>query len=439
MKRERPGMEPLPTDRDAEELAVGAALLEPHAFGRLTRHASSEDFTMPVFRAAWKVMERRYTTGEPIDVELVLKDVDTMGVTGPTESSAGMLTGALARVPWAAHGPSYAKRVHEAALRRSIITSSTEATKWAYDPGGDVTGMVAAVTSLFQQYDDALAGEETGDVADALSSIEVGVGQRGFETGVPPYDRWSPGLRPGEVHTIGGYSGVGKTWVMCQMVNSALEQGAKVAVFSLEMPAVSLIRRLMANRAGACALRWGNPGATFNQHELDRILEAKDFLLNSGLRVYHEQRSLPQIAAVVRSSELDVWALDYLQLMDSIEGASEYEALTSNCKGIQRLAQKSNSCGILLSQVNEAHQHAAGSSRTLGLKGSGAIGSISDFVLTVQATDQPGILELAAGKNRHGDDRYSGAIAKVRMDKETGRITNMIAYPPSTARGFKDD
>lgn len=427
----------LPKDVDAEELAVGACLVDPAAFQDCTRYVKYDEFTVPVYRAAWRAMERRHAAGQPIDIELVTRDVEVEGATGewggpPSEA----LTAALMRVPWSMHGSSYARRVHEAALRRSIIESSTAAAQWAYDPGGDVPGMVVAVTTLFQQYDEAVAGEETGEIEEAFADIEAGVGHKGLSTGIACYDEWSPGLRPGEIHTIGGYSGAGKTWTLCQIINAVLDQGASVAMFSLEMPTTSFVRRLLANRVGAFAMKWGRPGVTFLPGELERVLAAREFLLESGLRVYHEQRSLPQITAVVRSTKPKVVGLDYLQLMDD-DGGTEYETLTANCKGLQRLSQKANTCVVMLSQVNEAHQNAGGDTRTLGLKGSGSIGSVSDFVLTVQATKQAGILELAAGKNRHGEDRYAGATATVRMDKTTGRIAPITVYPSS--RKEEDD
>lgn len=434
---------PIPVARDAEEHLLGAVLMDPSQVGQVAHIVTATDFHQPLFRDAWRSIQTRHAAGEAIDIALVVDDLRSSG-SFPEDrigQVAGDLTRAIASVPTALHAQSYARIVANTSLRREIIGAGAEVVGWAYEEAGDVDGLLAATHRRFEVLDARLASQETGEIGPVIEAIEAGAGVRGLSTGIRHYDEWTPGLRPQEVHTIAAYTGVGKTWVMCQLINAALDQGATVAVFSLEMPAQSVMRRLMANRAGACALRWGDPESTYTAGEREAIIAARDELAAAGdegrLRIYHDQRSLAQIGAVVRRTSPDVAFVDYVQLMDAESPRqSEYEAITANVRGLQTLAQRARCCIVQLSQVNESWQRSGGADRSMGLHGSGGIGRVSDVVMKILPTDEEGTVTLMADKNRHGPDKHAGSRADYLMDRRIGRLTPKVAATPTGGGGF---
>ncbi len=310
----------LPAARDAEEMVIGSLLIDPTIQAECARIIAETDLQSPVYRAAWRAVARRIDAAEAVDFALVTMDIEASTEFDDMGAVSALLIRAIERTPYAGHAPYYARFVHEAAVRRGVISVATEAVQWAHDPAGDVPGMLAAVIRTFESLDERTAWQETGELDSVLEAIERGVGQRGWSTGIAAYDEWTPGLRPKEIHTIAGYTGSAKTWLACQMANALVDQGARVAFFSIEMPTDSLAKRLLANRAGAVAMRWGSPDALFSAQDLDRVIGARDVLLAASrseqLRVYHEQTSLVQISAIVRKTGPDVVFVDYIQIMD---------------------------------------------------------------------------------------------------------------------------
>lgn len=433
----------LPEARDAEMRLIGAAIMDPAQYDSCSRIVKASDFEVALTRAAWLAIGRRRENGQAIDYALIAADVNASGALGTEHTADAVLTDCLTMVPDFAHAPEYARLVADASTRRGIIAGAADVAQWAHDGREDTDGLVGDVLRRFEALDNRVAFEESGDIRPALGILERGGLPRGFSSGVSCYDEWTPGLRPQEVHTIAGYTGSGKTWLMCQVINSLVDQGARVAVFSLEMPAGAFIPRLLANRAGSAALKWGRPGATFLPGEVERIQDAAMILseaADSGnLRVYFDQTSLAQMSAIVRQHKSDAMCVDYMQLMDApASRMQEYEAITANATGLQRLAKKSGCTVVMLSQVNEDHQRSAGASRALGLKGSGAIGAVSDLVLYVQATDEAGIIKLSARKARHGPDANAGSTAEMRMDKASGKLLPKLSVVSVGPSGFVD-
>lgn len=425
VRTDRPDL--LPEARDAEAMLIGAALLDPSQYDACSMIVGADDFEVALHRLAWQAIGRRRDAAQAVDYALVAADVNATGAFDTAGLVDASLTDCLTLVPNYAHAPEYAKQVAAASTRRKIIAGAANAAMLAHNGGDDADSLVGDVLRIFEELDNRTAYQESGDIRPALGVLESGGLPRGWNSGVSCYDAWTPGLRPQEVHTIAGYTGSGKTWMMCQVINSLIDQGARVAVFSLEMPAGAFLPRLLANRAGSAALKWGRPGATFEPGERERIEDAAMILSEATdaghLSVYFEQTNLAQMSAIVRQRGADAMFVDYMQLMDAPAARmQEYEAITANATGLQRLAKKARCTVVMLSQVNEDHQRSAGASRALGLKGSGAIGAVSDIVLYVQATDEPGIIKLSARKARHGPDANAGSIAEMKMDKASGKL-----------------
>ena len=425
-----------PLAPEAEVAVIGALLIAPDRLPACRRLLDRRSFARPLCAAAWEAIVALADGGTTPDLVTVPDRV--AHATGRTigEVSAA-LTGMMASPSvvgvYAAH---YARIVHDAAVRRGVIQAAGQAAAWAYDESADLDGMLAAVRSLFEVHDDRLARSESGDVAAAWADLERGVGEAGYSTGIACYDRWTPGLRPGEVHVIGGYTGSGKTWAACGIASSVLDQGGRVAVFSLEMPARSVLRRMLAYRVGPAAWRYGHEDATFLADELAAIGDARQVLAGGRLSIFARQASADAISAVVRQIGADVAVVDFAQIMaPPSERQSEYEALTENARLLQVLAQRAGCSVLLLSQINEASQRSQ--SDALGLKGSGSLGSVADFVLRVKRdreSTESGLVILEAAKARHGLDVHQGARESVVMDWRTGRILP-TGPGPRDARG----
>jgi len=289
-----------------------------------------------------------------------------------------------------------------------------------------IDGVVSYLSHAVDLLEDLTAGQETGDieaVADEVDAAADRTEPHGWLTGIPGYDSWCQGVRAGEVHIVGGASGVGKTWALVQAANAAADAGRRVAFVTLEMSKPEIYTRLVAGRIGLKAFRLLGRGRTWSQGEHAEYQAARAALIASGLRLYVDQRSVGQISAMVRATMPDVLVVDYLQLLDWPDDAgSEYAALTANANALQRLTKRQG-CALIAATQQSRDAIRARSGLVQGGMGSGRIDQIADLWVLIEPEavedGAPPEYKLTCRKNRHG---ITGGSVTCALDPATGRF-----------------
>lgn len=173
-------------------------------------------------------------------------------------------------------------------------------------------------------------------------------------------------MRPTEFIVGGARPGMGKTATATSYALGAAARGHGVLMFSLEMSAEQLTRRMLADlchtTAGSVAyekIRDGNVRGA----DLDRVLQAKErmdalpFEINDrgGLtlamlnrRVRSHKRRL-----ATHGQKLELVIVDYLQLMQpSRKGMSPYESVSEISRGLKLLAKEEHLAVFALAQLS---------------------------------------------------------------------------------------
>jgi replicative DNA helicase len=203
----------------------------------------------------------------------------------------------------------------------------------------------------------------------------------GFSTGIDKLDKITLGMIKRHIWVCGAYYGYGKTYFMLNMVSSAIDQGKRVLIFSLEMTAEEIIARLIALTASLNTLEVFNPG-----EKLEQQMDAKEFWLQAvvdgRLVIDDEMRDVDSVVAKVASSnQYDLVCLDYLQLLAT--GNDQYEALREATKTLQMVTKKYGFTLLLLSQISNQAQREGGS-KLDGFKGAGDIGQIANVAMRIE-------------------------------------------------------
>lgn len=156
----------------------------------------------------------------------------------------------------------------ERSTNEAIATGLEIATRGWKDPDTkrDLSGHLDArrwVTRVFAEIDRDLAMQESpegdirtertemlSDYADRKKAFLSGKG-RGVMFGIPAIDRHTGGLQPGELWTVAGYSGEGKTTLCCGQLawSAAVEQGLDVVIFTTETIRVQVRRKLVCRHS----------------------------------------------------------------------------------------------------------------------------------------------------------------------------------------------
>ncbi|GHG02609.1 hypothetical protein GCM10017783_13680 [Deinococcus piscis] len=200
--------------------------------------------------------------------------------------------------------------------------------------------------------------------------------------------------------------------------NIGLRGEKTVAIFSLEMPSVHLVLRMLCSEARVDMNRIRN--GQLGERDFERLAHAAGRLAEAPIVIDDQpdltlntlRSKLRRIAA--QRGQLGMVVIDYLQLMSGGRsgGGSEnrQQEISTISRGLKGLAREMDVPIIVLSQLSRAVESRPNHRPMLSdLRESGAIEQDADIVMFIyrdeyynKETDQQGIAEIIVGKNRNG-------------------------------------
>ena len=231
---------------------------------------------------------------------------------------------------------------------------------------------------------------------EALETIDKIIQKKiepGIPTGFPDLDRYTSGLRAGEMFVLAARPSIGKTAIALNIVrNMALNKvhPRKVAFFSLEMTAAKISERLICTEAGVPMSSFSD--GSFRPNDMQKLAKAVGAYRNSS--IFIDPTSGLTIAELRAKSRwlmathgIDVIAVDYLQLMHAGSRVSRednrQQEVAEISGGLKSIAKDLNSPVLVLAQLNrDIEKNASEKARPKlsHLRESGAIEQDADVV-----------------------------------------------------------
>ena len=394
----------LPANVDAEKTILGAILLDNASHAEAAEKLAADDFSLDSHRRIYQRMSELLTSQRAVDIvtlsnELArYKEIEAVGGVAYLAS----LTEGLPRRPVIEE---YIRIVKDKSLLRRLMLICSEAIARAADqsePALEVLG--AAESSLLEVTEKSLStGLEPLDkiVAGSFGSIDNLYKHSrevtGLATDFYDLDRDTSGLQKGELVIVAARPSMGKTAFAINMAqNAAVNHGAVVAVFSLEMSKESLLRRMLASQAWVDQrkLQTGFLG----KEDHDKLQNALNSLVESRLFIDDTAGiSLAEMRAKARrlkqqAGGLDLVVVDYLQLMTATlpsNGGKRYENRTQEVsaisRGLKALAKELHVPVVALSQLSRASERRGDDKRPMlsDLRESGSIEQDADVVMFI--------------------------------------------------------
>lgn len=231
-------------------------------------------------------------------------------------------------------------------------------------------------------------------------------GLAGLSTGLHYLDWATGGMGPGQLWTVGGATGSGKSALALGIARHVAGLGQYVYFASLEMGAVPLVHRLAAMRTGLDVLRiisWKLSTDQRRQH-----IEALNQEREPAQRIQVDERSRltiedvrTELTTLAFRGDLGLAVVDYLQLVtpSARQGMRERE-VAETARGLKQLAMEYEIPIIGCSQLSRAADGAEEPSLS-HLRESGEIEHASDVVLLI-GTAKDGVAKLNLAKVRNG-------------------------------------
>lgn len=245
-------------------------------------------------------------------------------------------------------------------------------------------------------------------IEDNSKNLEV------MPTGFKTLDReLDGGFQRKELIILGGFTGLGKSYVAGQLAWNIATKGFKTAYFSLEISGEMIVSRLigsLSNIKPTLIVR-----NKLNSQEEEKADNAKmDISIYSEmLHIYDDVYELSAIGKTILENKYDFVVIDFIQ--NVLAKGDEYERLSTISLALQRLAKKNNCCILTLSQLS--NMNSKGSS--VEYKGSGSIAMVADLGFFLVRGEKQGDVTLALRKNRRG---FSGQDFNLKFEMPGGRI-----------------
>lgn len=209
---------------------------------------------------------------------------------------------------------------------------------------------------------------------------------RVVETGLPSLDKLIGGFEKGELITLGGYSGGGKTTLALNIATNVAKDGRKVMYFSLEMTKVEMHKRLVCSSTGF------HNFAELSPDEFNKLISASKSLEHDLPLEFVDDSdaTVEKIAAVCAGKKnLGLIVIDHLHILKSDKQfKDQYALLTYLSRRTKILAQDLNVPVLLLSQMNRANAAREIKEPTMSdLRGSGSIEQDSNLVIFVYTAE----------------------------------------------------
>jgi replicative DNA helicase len=436
---------------DLEQTVLGAMMLEKNAVTDAIDILLKESFYDPKHQYIFGAIKELFGKSKPIDLLTV---TDQLKKNGELEAAGGALyiSQLTSRIGATAHVEYHARIIAEKHIKRELIRMSSEVMRDAFDDTNDVFDVLnKAESDLFKIAENNM-GRGVNDmqtvVREAIEEIEKASqnsdGISGIPTGFYELDKLTAGWQRSDMIVIAARPAMGKTaFVLSMARNTAVDHNRGVAIFSLEMSSVQLVKRLIASEARLSAekLRKGD----LAEHEFQQLhsrikkLSTAPIYIDDtpGISVFDLRAKCRRLKL---QHNIDLVIIDYLQLMtaggNKSQGNREQEISTIS-RSIKEIAKELNVPIIALSQLSRSVEQRGGDKRPVlsDLRESGAIEQDADIVSFIYRPEYYGFTQDESGNSNLGVGEIivakhrNGALDTVRLQfiKEFARFENLNA------------
>lgn len=437
-----------PYDLDAEEAVLGSLVIDPETITRVLAVVRPDDFFREKNQWVYSACIDLFNRNEPINQISVAQElvrVDRLEAVG----GAGFLSHLVAIVPTSLHAEYYGRIVHRLAVMRQLISAAGQIAAIGYEAGPDTDEALNKAEDIIFHLRHGESPRDFTHIKSVLTQyfdeseearLRREVGLHRVDTGFFALDEILGGLQRSDLVVLAARPGMGKSSLALNVArNAAVEHGATVAIFSLEMTRDQLAYRLLSSESGVDSkrIRLG----TYSEDEEKKILDAAGILSEAPIYIDDSPmlRTIEMRSKARRLNNefgVDLIVVDYLGLIKGSDGAKNREQEISEIsRSLKALARELSVPLIAVSQLSRAVESRQPHIPQLSdLRDSGSIEQDADVVLFIYRDDvyyneeewerknpgEPyprGIADIIVAKHRNGPIGKVNLLFKERVTK----------------------
>jgi replicative DNA helicase len=380
-----------PHSKELEEVILGAIMLDKDAFDIVSEILRPECFYVDAHQRIYKAMQELAAKNSPTDLMTVVEQLRTNGeldlIGGPY-----YVVKLTNHVVSSASIETHSRIVLQKFLAREMIRVSGEFIERAYSIEEDVF-------DLLEDYERSVMGLgmshiKSGELSidsvmlQAVKKIEywrsLDSSMTGVTSGFKEIDLATRGWQGGDLIILAARPSVGKTAFALNLARNAAVSGTSVAMFSLEMNAVSQGIRMLAAESDLWMMQLQT--GRLDESQMNQLYQ-KGITKLSNLPIVFDEKTnltLSRFRSAVRrmyKKGVRMVIVDYLQLMTGDSKNNREQEISNISRGMKNLATELDIPIIALSQLSREVEKRANREPILAdLRESGAIEQDADLV-----------------------------------------------------------
>jgi len=441
-----------PNSVQSEAAILGGLMLDNGTWDHVADILVERDFYRHEHRLIFGAVAALINAGRPADVITVFEHLKRNGHDGEVGGLA-FINGLSQFVSSASNLRRYAEIVRERSVLRRLIATCDEVATAAFNPSGKsvIEILDAAQQKVFAIGEQSSPDDDWASIQDLvvqeldrIQSVADGTSvEQGYTpTGLADLDeRLDGGMRPGDLIILGARPRMGKSALAMTIADHVgYRQGLPVAVFTMEMPATQVVKRLLAGHA------------RIHLSRIKRAERLKDFDWPGLTRAVEELRCAPihindhsgQTISQMRTKarklarkvgKLGLIVVDYLGLTTATDPKqSRAYQLEEVTKGLKALGKELGCPVLLLAQISRGVEQRADQMPMLSdLRDSGAIEQDADIVMFLHR-------EIVVKPDLSDEWKYHAKVqvAKLR-DGEPGFVELMYVGEHTLFKDWPED
>lgn len=435
--------QPLVNDPKAEQYVIGSLLVDPTAYTLVSQYLDEDCFYDPMCRDIWKAVDNMGKQGMPIDVISVSAELSKQ----KSNVTALDLMNISAQIASSAHVEYHAIRLQDLGRRRKLWVVGQQLSKVGLSEeiltADAHQEAIESIGGVFEKADGVFTLD---DAMNSLNEImvknaTVGGVTTGTKTGMERFDE-NGGLQKSDLIIVAGETSQGKTSLALCMTRHAIENGAKVAFFSMEMTKEQLTARLLSAKTNIPANKILYSGS-LAPSEMRMIDDARGKL--PGENLFFDDKSTSNIDSILLSirmlkmqKDIDGAVVDYLQILNVNSRSTSFsreQAMGDAARRFKNLAKELNIWIIALSQLSRDSN--CPEPNLNRLRDSGQIGEAADVVILVYRAEYYNRAYPAPFDNKDDYPTDGTAMIDVAKGRNIGTFKFFMGFNKNTTNFFK--
>ena len=247
----------LPNSLKIEQSLLGSLMIYPNVMNDCQDlDLSPDEFFTPSHQRIFQCMKEIKDNGQPLDINTIvtrLQDKDELEAAGGADYIVRLADSAIS----SANARHYIETIKNKAQLRALIYAADKIAQEGYESPEDIDTIlddaersIMDVTRQRRGAEFESSQEIVNRVIEELKALKSKQGITGIQTGYTDLDKMTNGFQRGDLIILAARPAMGKSALALNFASQVAKRNEGcVAIFSLEMPSDSLMKRLMSSES----------------------------------------------------------------------------------------------------------------------------------------------------------------------------------------------